>query len=201
MSDFIGPIHYWLFEKILVAERRQQYLFEKVTEMCGTTAEELRDQVRQTYGEPLPDLDLSELIVHDNIHGWLQRQINLSESREAGFIKELIDTCGVAAEELMTRSFFAHGQETGAAAAKSGHYEMSSADGVLKALNDYYLSGMPCDAGDNVISLHLTNWKRTGVDEGAMRKFYELWLKGFVEGTNSCFTYSAEGDRHHINLR
>ena len=105
MSAFIGPIHYWLYGKIRLVNQRQEYLREKVSEMCGSTAEELWEQVTQSYGEPLPEKDLGELIAHDNIHGWLQRQINLAESREAAFIKELTDTCGGAAEDLIGRTF------------------------------------------------------------------------------------------------
>ena len=69
MSAFIGPIHYWLYNKIRLVNDRQEFLAEKVAAMCGETAEELREQVAQSYGQPLPDKDLSELIEHDNIHG------------------------------------------------------------------------------------------------------------------------------------
>ena len=199
MSAFIGPIHYWLYGKIRLVNQRQEYLREKVAEMCGATADELWDQVTQSYGTPLPDKDLSELIAHDNIHGWLQRQINLSESREAAFIKELTDTCGGAAEDLIGNAFAEHGKQTGEAAIAAGRYELNSAAGILKALNDYYLNGMPCDAGDCVISLHQTNWQRAGADQSAMRSYYELWLKGFVQGANSKFVYTLDGESHQIN--
>ena len=199
MSAFIGPIHYWLYGKIILVNQRQEYLLEKVSEMCGATADELWDQVTQSCGEPLPDRDLAELIAHDNIHGWLQRQINLAESREASFIKELTDTCGGAAEDLIGRAFSEHGKQTGAAANQTGRYDLESAEGILKALNDYYLNGMPCDAGDCVISLHQPNWRRAGVDESAMRGYYELWLKGFVQAANSQFLYALDGERHKIS--
>ena len=50
MSAFIGPIHYWLYGKIRLVNQRQEYLREKVSEMCGSTAEELWEQVTQSYG-------------------------------------------------------------------------------------------------------------------------------------------------------
>lgn len=199
MSAFIGPIHYWLYGKIKLVNQRQEYLRKKVCEMCGATADELWDQVTQSYGEPLPDLDLAELIAHDNIHGWLQRQINLAEIREAAFIKELTDACGGAAEDLIGRAFSEHGKQIGRAAKQTGRYDLESEEGILKALNDYYLNGMPCDAGDCVISLHQPNWRRAGVDESAMRGYYELWLKGFVQAANSKFLYALDGERHKIS--
>ena len=198
MSAFIGPIHYWLYGKIRLVDQRQEYLREKVGEMCGSTAEELWEQVTHSYGEPLPEKDLSELIAHYNIHGWLQRQINLAESREAAFIKELTDTCGGAAEDLISRTFAEHGKQTGEAVAASGRYDLGSAAGILKALNDHYLSGMPCDAGDCVMSIHQPNWQRTGVDASDMRRYYERWLKDFVKGANSKFTYVLNGEQHQI---
>ena len=73
MSVFLGRIHYWLFNKIKLVQERQQLLFSRAEAMCGSLAEELEAQVRQTYGEPLPDKDLAELIDHSNIHGWLQQ--------------------------------------------------------------------------------------------------------------------------------
>ena len=110
MSAFIGPIHYWLYEKIRLVLGREEVLFNKASEMCGSTAEELREQVWQTYGAPPADVDLGELIDHDNIHGWLQKQINLAETREAAFCKELMDTCGAAAEQLIEQAFTEHGK-------------------------------------------------------------------------------------------
>ncbi len=201
MSAFIGPIHYWLYGKIQLVEQRQAFLQEKVAEMCGSTADELIEQVAQTYGAPLPDKDLSELIQHDNIHGWLQRQINLAESREAYFIKLLLETCGGAADDLIKRTYEEHGQNVGEAARKAERYSLASAEGILQALNDHYLNGMPCDAGDCVMAIHRTNWQRTGVDETVMSKYYEQWLNGFVIGCNPQFEYAVVADAHQIKQK
>ena len=91
MSEFLGHIHYWLYKKIKRVIEREQLLYNKAEISLGSVVEELRDQVWQTYGEPLPDEDLAQLIDQSNIHGWLQRQINLVEVREASFIKQLLD--------------------------------------------------------------------------------------------------------------
>lgn len=202
MSAFIGPIHYWLYGKIRLVSQREDHIYQKAYEMCGSTAEELREQVWQTYGTPLPGVDLGDLIEHDNIHGWLQRQINIVESREAAFIKELIDTCGSAARELLEQGFFEHGKTTGGNAKSQNKYDMSTAPGIYKALNDYYLNGMPCDQADMVVKsqpdsivwetgkcLQESNWKRVGVDNETMVKLYQQWLKGFVSGANSAYCF------------
>jgi hypothetical protein len=202
MSAFIGPIHYWLYEKIRVVSQREKYIYEKAAEICSSSAEEIREQVWQTYGVPLANNELSELIDHDNIHGWLQRQINIAESREAAFIKELLNMCGSAARDLIEQAFSEHGKMYGEQAKAQGKYDVSTAPGIYKALNDYYLNGMPCDQADKVvisqsdsiiwdvgICLQESNWKRVGMDDKTMTKFYQTWLKAFVEGINAVFAF------------
>ncbi|MDR3563699.1 MAG: hypothetical protein P4N59_20010 [Negativicutes bacterium] len=211
MSAFIGPIHYWLYGKIRLVSQREDAIYTNAAEMCGSTAEELRELVWQTYGAPLPDGDLGELLDHDNIHGWLQRQINIAESREAAFIKELLDTCGGAASDLIEKTFAGHGTETGQTAKAQGKYDAATAPGIYKALNDFYLNGMPCDQADSVITsqpdsliwetgacLQAPNWKRVGMDEADMTSFYQTWLKAFVAGINPDFVLKAAANRYEI---
>lgn len=202
MSAFIGPIHYWLYRKISIVARREDFLRERADALCGSTAEELQEQVRQTYGWPQPETDLSELIDHTNIHGWLQRQIKIAETREAAFIRELLDTCGDAAAELIEQAFADHGRLTGESVRAQGSHDLSAAPGIYQALNDYYLNGMPCDQADTVTAaapdstawetgacLQQPNWQRAGVDEQAMARFYRAWLAGFVTGANPAFAF------------
>jgi len=200
MSAFIGPIHYWLYGKIKVVSEREEYIFQKAYEMCGSTAEELRETVWQTYGAPLPDTDLGDLIEHDNIHGWLHRQIQIAESREAAFIKELVDLCG--AQNMIEQSFVEHGKITGALAKASGKRASSDAPGIYQTLGDYYLNGMPCDQGDMIVSseeekvvwevgdcLQEPNWKRAGVDLALMMSLYQSWVQAFVEEVNADYSF------------
>ncbi len=205
MSAFIGPIHYWLYGKIRLVGLREDLLRERAAALCGPVAEELQEQVRQTYGWPLPDTDLGELIDHDNIHGWLQRQIKIVETREAAFVRELLDTCGGAAVGLVERAFADHGRLTGESAGARGGHDLSAAPGLYRALNDYYLNGMPCDQADMVTAsttdkitwetgacLQQPNWRRAGVDEQAMARFYRAWLAGFVAGANPAFAFRQD---------
>lgn len=204
MSAFIGPIHYWLYGKIRLVVEREDFLFARAAEMCGATAEELREGVRQTYGQPLPDADLGEIIDHANIHGWLQRQIKIAETREAAFIGELLATCGDAAEGLIEQAFADHGRLTGERARAAGKYDLTAAPGIHTALNDHYLNGMPCDQADVVVAatadrvawktgvcLQEPNWRRAGADTAAMTRFTQAWLAGFVAGANPAFAYRA----------
>lgn len=202
MSAFLGHIHYWLFNKIKLVQQREQLLFAQASALCGDTAEELREQAWQTYSPPLPEKDLADLIDHSNIHGWLQRQINIAETREAAMIKDLLDVCGETAKDLIATVFHDHGRSLGEQAKAQGNYDTISAGGIYKALNDYLLNGMPCDQNDQMIEQTTTkliwesgscaqqpNWSRVGVNPQTMREFYVQWLKGFVGGINAEFAY------------
>jgi hypothetical protein len=211
MSAFIGPIHYWLYEKIRLVSQREDYIYHKAYEQCGSTAEEHREQVWQVYGAPLPDADLSELIDHDNIHGWLQRQIKIVESREAAFIKELLDACGDHNQGIIKQAFIEHGKVTGEKVKLQDKYDTKTAPGIYKALNDYYLNGMPCDQADEVVDsepdriawkravcLQEPNWKRSGIDTEIMSKLYQSWMKAFIGAVNSEFSYRQDGSKYEI---
>jgi transposase-like protein len=202
MSAFIGPIHYWLYEKIRLVTQRENFIYKKAYELCGSTAEELREQVWQVYGAPLPEKDLSELIDHENIHGWLQRQIKVVETREAAFIKELLDGCGDHTKGIIKEAFIEHGKVTGEKVKLEHKHDISTAPGIYKALNDYYLNGMPCDQADRIVEsetdsvvwetgecLQEPNWKRAGVDAKIMTELYQSWLRAFVGAVNSEFSF------------
>lgn len=207
MSAFLAPIHYWLFNKIRRVEQREQRLFEQASAMCGSTAEELREQVWQSYGSPLPEKDLSEMIDQSNIHGWLQRQVNIVESREAAFVKELTDMCSEAGRDTAEKTFAVDGALCGADAKATGRYDLNTASGIYKAINDYFLNGMPCDQADMLVEnsadtvvwqsgvcLQEKNWTRAGMNKKVMSSLYQAWLAGFVEAANPGFAYAQTAD-------
>jgi hypothetical protein len=222
MSAFLAPIHYWLFNKIQRVEKREQRLFDLASDMCGSTAEELREQVWQSYGEPLPEKDLSEMIDQSNIHGWLQKQINIVETREAAFVKELSGMCGDAGTQTAEKAFAEDGAECGADAKATERYDLNSANGIYQAMNDYFLNGMPCDQADMLVEnttdkvawqggacLKEKNWTRAGVDVKTMTGLYRAWFTGFVNAANIAFRYEQTGDilkgdtvsRHEISRK
>lgn len=207
MSAFLAPIHYWLYNKIRRVEKREQQLFNQANEMCGSTAEELREQVWQSYGHPLPEQDLSEMIDQSNIHGWLQKQINIVETREAAFINELTSMCGSAGLDVAQKAFEADAAECGADAKASGKYDLSKANGIYQAMNDYFLNGMPCDQADMLAEnsadkviwqggscLKEKNWTRAGADKKTMTSLYRAWFASFVTSVNPGFVYAQTLD-------
>ena len=207
MSAFLGHIHHWLYHKISRVVEREQLIYEKAEEMCGATAEELQTKVWQIYGAPQPDAKLEDIIDHNNIHGWLQRQVTIAETREAAFIKELVDVCGSAASSIAEAAYVEHGSLCGQHAKIQEKYDATTATGIYQALNDYVLNGMPCDQDDVVTSneadkvvwegaacLQERNWAKAGVDKALMKELYGQWFASFVTALNPAFTYSQTAD-------
>jgi hypothetical protein len=207
MSAFLGYIHHWLYGKINLVAQREQLIYQKAEEMCGATAEELQTQVWQIYGAPLADAKLEDVIDHNNIHGWLQRQVTIAETREAAFIKELSDTCGDGAHTMIKSAYAEHGSSCGVHAKQQEKYDAAVPSGIYQALNDYLLNGMPCDQGDVVtvdepsrvvwegnVCLQERNWAKAGVDKKLMKELYQQWFAAFVTALNPTFAYRQTGD-------
>ena len=90
MSMFLGPIHYWLYNKI----GNQEKLTAEIAKYAVDT--NYIDSSEQ-YTKELPPLET--VIDESNIHGWLQGQINDAESRYAKLIEALL-SYGVSLESI-----------------------------------------------------------------------------------------------------
>ncbi|MBQ9991690.1 MAG: hypothetical protein IJP31_12270 [Lachnospiraceae bacterium] len=194
MSAFLGPIHYWLYNKIQLQEdftkallQSDPALYQELDSLCGEA-------------ERRP---LEEVIDTGNIHGWLQGQILIAESRFALGITRLLDKSTADLKTLKAIACdFGSGRPIQAA----------SAPEVYKALQDLLLDGMPCDHVNQLeeqddshvtwrqaIDLHGSHWEKIG---GNGAHYYELrtslvsgMLKdsGFVfEKNGSVFTIKGQ---------
>ena len=77
MSAFLGPIHFWLYNKI-----GNQELLTK--EIAALAAENSWIPDADSYTKTLPPLET--VIDEGNIHGWLQAQITDAETRYARLV-------------------------------------------------------------------------------------------------------------------
>ena len=78
MSAFLGPIHYWLYNKIQI----QQSIVNKIIEAGEETIPELREYLNTKYGKS-ETRPLEDVIDQSNIHGWLQEQVSREEYKLA----------------------------------------------------------------------------------------------------------------------
>ena len=76
MSAFLGPIHFWLYNKIKI----QNDIIEDIISLSESNNLNIRSKVYELYGDgDLPPLD--EVIDVTNIHGWLQEKVSVVENK------------------------------------------------------------------------------------------------------------------------
>lgn len=200
MSAFLGPIHFWLFNKIKIHESLEREIEKAFTDKYGSDVSDIVAANIAEYGERLVSDQLDELIDESNIHGWLQRSIAVVETRQAALLARLFDKYGCEAVSLAKDVFKANGSQFGIKASED--MVVTSPEDVYKSINNYVLDGMPCDAAANVIHsdsdklvakqekcLHIDYWNKAGVDTDLMYELRTEWIKSFVSSLSSDFEY------------
>ena len=134
MSAFLAPIHFWMYDKILIAQELTFKLEEKFLN------KEEREEVESLF-PGLYSKDLEEVIDQSNIHGWLHTAISNVEIRFAYIVKTLLDR-GISLEEIKKVAF-----EYGKSFPEQ---EVSSLKDAYELLMDILLDGLPCDVSISV---------------------------------------------------
>ena len=208
MSAFLGQIHYWLYKKIQLLADRENLILDKTRNVIDDLADELHEISVETYGAPIdPSIPLEDIIEHDNIHGWLQNQIMVSSVREASFVKDLLDaTHGEEALPTITAildAYATHGTACGTVAKEQ--IKEDNAEMLYNVLQNFYVNGMPCDGGDQLIEAtqdiykwvgdhqHQAGyWKTAGVDPKFMALAYQTWFDYFVRAASDNYQFVVE---------
>jgi len=191
MSLFLGPIHYWLYNKIGNQER--------LTSVIAAKAKE-KDWIADadSYTKELPDLETA--IDERNIHGWLQEQITDAESRFASLVIE-IKKQGINLEELESIAF-----DFG----KENLPDLKAdASEIYRHFEDFFVNGMPCDH-INIVTDESENQLSWEMDQdihghywtgGDVADYYKLRKAG-MDGMLAELAYVGEAsDLYHYTIR
>lgn len=138
MSAFLGPIHHWLYGKVLF----QNEMIEKIASLAieeGWITESL-DLDR--YGV-LESGALEDIVDPDNIHGWLQERVSLVENKLAYLVTVLVKE---APERIIkiSNAVYQLGVE-------NKLQNVSDAKSAFTHLENLLLNGMPCDRINKII--------------------------------------------------
>ncbi len=184
MSAFLGPIHFWLYNKIQL----QQELVEEILKLSVELTPGLRDELDAKY-DTMIDGPLEEIVDKGNIHGWLQYYVAQVEYKLAYSITAVLKIDSDIMGKIGT-IFREKGKE------KSALITTNSAAQAYKVITDSLLDGMPCDNANRVIEENEDKvlWKRnTCVHkkywdevEGIISIYYSLreeFIKGALMGT------------------
>ena len=204
MSAFLGPIHHWLFKKIVLFEDLEKKVVSSISnEYDKEKVKEITTRLQNQYGDFIPPQPLEDLIDTDNIHGWLQNKISIAEIRQAATIRELIDVFGMDIIAKIKDVYKEQGMALGKELSSNG--SISNAMDLYKELNNFLLEGMPCDNVNNVVSssdeevkwqitqcLHKPYWDKVDMDANIMYNLRFTWVQNFIENANPNYTYNVD---------
>lgn len=190
MSAFLGPIHYWLYNKI----QQQQAIVKDIYELGKQYGLSLQEDSEAKF-DAFETKPLEEMIDQGNIHGWLQEKVSQVEYHYAFAVTTLLKKDQNALEELK-QILYQKGKEIG----QSIIDQNFTAPRIYQLISDNLLDGMPCDHANSIVeqSDQEVIWKRNlcvhspywDEVDGDINIYYELrdsWMEGLTEGCNYNF--------------
>ena len=184
MSAFLGPIHYWMYNKILL----QEDLIEKILKLSveKNWDKSIAQLTADRFGEPEKH-PLEEIIDTSNIHGWLQEKVSVAEYRLAFLVTKLLKEDSTRLNDI-EKTFFDFGKEN---AIPNG----SNVEEAFKFITDSLLDGMPCDGVNTLVSesdkeivwkrnhcVHKSYWDEVGGNVDVYYKLRMEIIKGMTTG-------------------
>lgn len=193
MSKFLGPIHFWLYNKIKVQDSLTRFLADKI---FGHEAEAVLKGSQLKWGS-LPGGNLEESIDTANIHGWLQEQIGVVEKNMAQITSDIKDAEGSLDKAESLAFEFGSNLDGGEQvlnhqeALEQGQYLLPSEGYQL--IENLILSGMPCDRVNNVLEkdenhlryeqtseIHKAFWDEAGGDVADYYRLRDAMVRGIL---------------------
>ena len=203
MSAFLGPIHYWVYNKILVGENIQKEVLE-FAKNRGINVDSIKSKAYEKYGEP-DYSNLEDVIDEGNIHGWLQGRIDSLEYRLASIVTDILKE-NIKIEEIK-EVFKSNGKEV----FENIEDKSLTADGLFKVIFDNLVEGMPCDrvnlveeeSDEKVVwitttCVHKRFWDAVGGDVNNYYILKDGWIEGFVSSSPKNFVYEREDNKNYI---
>ena len=200
MSAFLGPIHYWLYNKIKLQETLVENLLLEEEKKLGALAS-LRQEIYEKYGMPRTE-SLESIINANNIHGWLQDCIGNVEYKLSESVTQLIGKHILSLEEIE-----AVARMSGKTSFEAWGKESSTPEQVYQAIFDHLLEGMPCDRINEVIEcnenyviwhktrcIHQNYWEAVDGNVDHYNHLKLAWINGFLENTPMHYQVQCDGN-------
>ncbi|WP_270941107.1 hypothetical protein [Romboutsia lituseburensis] len=201
MSQFLAPIHTWLFNKIKLAQDLESNIVKVHIDTFGEEVLSVQEEAINLYGEYIQNKPLEELIDVNNIHGWLQSRIIEVESRSAYIISKYYNIYKDKSKELTMSEY----KKQAIKCAKDESNKVNSPDNVYISLNNYILSGMPCDRATSITEknddyvvfeqvgcIHKKNYEKGNGNLSYLYELKDLWIKSFVENLSVKYVYDKK---------
>lgn len=194
MSKFLGPIHYWLYDKIGHQEALTRLL-------ANTAAQEGWITDIDDFTRDLPPLEA--VIDESNIHGWLQARIADTERRYAALVQTATGQEAARLDRLCEAAF-AFGRQNALPAG-------TSPTEAYQAFENSFVNGMPCDRVNTVTErnsatlswaqtqeLHAEYWTSQGDSVEAYYRLRKCVMDGMLSACALCLTMA---DKDHYTIQ
>ncbi|OEF99947.1 hypothetical protein BHF71_07050 [Vulcanibacillus modesticaldus] len=212
MSAFLAPVHFWMYDKIINLRNLEDELSELLRD--NEQYREFLENLSKKYGDINRDESLEAIIDHSNIHGWLQKNVDIVEVRHAEVITKLIDM-GVSMDKILEKT-----EEHAIKVANNIHQEAEkNKDNFIKSygydtpkevfatINTYVLDGLPCDRVSLPIEespnefiwettncIHEKYWDSIGGDVSNYYQVRNTWINSFVQNLPKKYRYERYQD-------
>ena len=194
MSAFLGPIHHWLYNKILLQEDFTDAVL-KLAEEKGW-APGLRGNCEDICGT-VERGDLSDIIDETRIHPWLQERVDTAEQRWNYTVTAVLAEDPSRLGELETLM-------KGLGAADAGRRGETPSE-AYREITNHLLDGMPCDqalsaaeADDGSVqvatnrNIHERYWPKYGPGIAVYNGLRAAWLDGFFQSSGIALKRTGE---------
>lgn len=199
MSAFLGPIHYWLYNKILWHEALLEDIYDLMAHE-GHDPDVMKHYSESLYG--IPEVGSLEAVIDgSNIHGWLQTKIHSLEYRMAYAITNALKLKYLSIDQLI-ELYRSNGDKARMRLDKT----LKEPEQLFKVIYDYLLEGMPCDRINQPLSndsdgfvwkkrmcIHTDFWRAVDGDINLYNSLRLEWIDAFV-GNNFVFEKLSESE-------
>ncbi|SHO43293.1 hypothetical protein [Anaerocolumna xylanovorans] len=194
MSAFLGPIHYWVFNKVIL----QEELIQDIIKASGADNwdDKLEDKLSEAYGT-IENKPLEDVIDYNNIHGWLQGRISVTEGRLSLAAAVLLKADPKRKEDII-RIAYEFGE-------KHPISEEADTEEAFKAICDSLIDGMPCDGVNEVLEqgeaytswqqtacVHAGYWEQVGESVSVYYELRKAIIEGMLRGTRLTFNVKED---------
>ncbi len=184
MSRFLGPIHHYMYKKIQLQEELIRRIASEAKEYGWEDVSVLSGEVCREDNRPL-----EEVIDLENIHGWLQGNIDSAEGRYARLVTAVLSGDPTRLDVLKKIAFsFGAEQEQNAS---------STAFELYHTIDATLLNGMPCDrvnevtvqegdrfAWDVIMDVHSKYWNELQADPETYHILRNEIIRGILSKTD-----------------
>jgi len=215
MSQNLGPIHYWIYDQVKLAEGRGDMLVESLEVALGESAREAWREIARRHPGRFLEKTLEESLDGAAIHQGLEGMIATVQIREAELAAWARGQS--AAWDPLRDAYSAHAAGWGLSVKAAA--EPKDAPTIFAGFRELWLEGMPCDIRFEIREEEADRvrwavpelvlpryWRGSGCRDEDMLDLHAAWIAAFANAAAEEFmaglrpTFGADGIRCEFEI-